>query len=394
MRRLIIILMLLPMLGYAQRNEEEQLYLTAAGVITTQKSELKCMPNADLSHGYTHTYDCNATDGKLIKQLSLDIHVAQSINNNLYAVYQKQQPDYGEYLLGEFKDGKPYNGFFRAPQEKVNEWLVFYFYKNGVLVNQLYNNLHKTIAGKDNRLNFITLDSEGNYVNGKLEKGIVITPLRIKKAAGELVLFMENFKPAYLMIDLYAENYGEFVKVAPITDGFMISNISNNKLKVTYTGEGRILEYYDTKNKLINKSNMVQAELSIVEGIDPKRPYTYFAKNGKLYKEQVKSPTDYSYNHDFDLLGTVANALYNNGPLNASEFIDVIEHDRNQVGILGYHTIEEGKELGFVYKKGNKENTYSLDLYQDGKVYKPNQYSIRNKTLSEVITILKSKPID
>jgi hypothetical protein len=394
MRQLLIILMLFPMLGYAQRKEGQQLYLTATGAITTQKSELKCVPNDELSHGYTHTYDCNAADGKLIKQLSLDIHLAETVNNNLYAAYQKHQPDYGEYLLGEFKDGKPYNGFFRASREKVNEWLMFDFYKNGALVSQLYNNLHKTIAGRDNRLNFITLDAEGNYVNGQLQKGIVITPLRIKKAAGELVLFVDNFKPAYLMIDLYAENYGEFVKVAPVTDGFMISNIANNKLKVTYTTDGRILEYYDSKNKLVNKINMVQAELSQLDGIDSKRPYTYFAKNGKLYKEQVKNPEALSDNHDYDLLGTVADALYNNGPLNPAEFIDVIENDRHQVGVLGYHTIEGGKEYGFVYKKGNKENTYNLDIYQDGKIYKPNQYSIRDKTLSELIAILKSKPLD
>jgi hypothetical protein len=394
MRQLLIILMLFPMLGYAQRNEEQQIYLTSTGAITTQKSELKCVANDELSHGYTHTYDCNAADGKLVKQLSLDIHLAKTVNNNLYADYQKHQPEYGEYLLGEFKDGKPFNGFFRAPREKVNEWLMFDFYKNGALVSQLYNNLHKTIAGRDNRLNFITLDAEGNYVNGQLQKGIVITPLRIKKAAGEVVTFMDNFKPTYIMIDLYAENYGEFVKVAPANGGFMISNIANNKLKITYNAEGRTLEYFDSNNKLVNKINMVQAELLQTAGIDPKRPYTYFEKNGKIYKEQVKNPAALSDNHDFDLLGTVADALYNNGPLNTAAFIDVIENDRHQIGILGYHTMDDGKEFGYVYKKGSKENTYSLDLYKDGKVYKPSEYSIKDKTLSELITILKSKPID
>lgn len=394
MRQLLIIFMLFPMLGYTQRNEKQQLYLTTAGEITTQKSDTKCEPDPELSHGYTQTYNCTAANGKVLKQLSTDIHVAQTVNNNLYTAYQKHQPEYGEYLLGEFKDGEPYNGFFRAPREKVNEWLMFDFYKNGQLVSQLYNNLHKTIAGRDNRLNFITLDAEGNYVNGKLEKGIIITPLRVRKAAGEVVLFIDNFKPAYLMIDLYAENYGEFVKVAPANGGFMISNIANNKLKVTYSEEGRTLEYYDSNNKLVSKVNMVQAELSQLDGIDPKQPYTYFAKSGKIYKEQVKNPAALSNNHDYDLLGTVADALYNNGPLNTAEFIEVIENDRHQVGILGYHTLDDGKEFGYVYKKGNKENTYSLDLYKDGKVYKPNQYSIRDKTLSELITILKSKPID
>lgn len=394
MRQLLIILMLFPMLGYAQRNEEQQIYLTSTGAITTQKSELKCVANDELSHGYTHTYDCNAADGTLVKQLSLDIHVAETVNNNLYAAYQKHQPEYGEYLLGELKDGKPYNGFFRASREKVNEWLLFDFYKNGQLVSQLYNNLHKTIAGRDNRLNFITLDAEGNYVNGHFQKGIAITPLHIKKAAGEVVTFIDNFKPVYIMIDLYAENYGEFVKVAPANGGFMISNIANNKLKITYNAEGRILEYYDSNNKLVNKINMVQAELSQTDGIDPKRPYSYFEKNGKLYKEQVKNPAALRDNHDYDLLGTVADALYNNGPLNVATFIDVIENDRHQVDILGYHMMEDGKELGYVYRMGNKENTYSLDLYKDGKVYKPSEYSIKDKTLSELITILKSKPID
>ncbi len=394
MRQLLIVFMLFPMLGYTQRNEGQQLYLTAAGVVTTQKSELKCVPNDDLSQGYTHTYDCNATDGKLTKQLSLDIHVAQSINNDLYAAYQKHQPDFGEYLLGEFKDGKPYNGFFRASREKVNEWLMFDFYKNGTLVSQLYNDLHKTIAGKDNRLNFITLDAEGNFVNGKLQKGITITPLHIKKAAGEIVSFVDNFKTAHLIIDLYAENYGEFIKVLPVTDGFLISSMERNSLKVTFDKGGRSLTYFDSNQKQVSTVTMVQAELTQKDGIDPKRSYTYFEKDGKLYKEQVKNPAALSDNHDYDLLNSIASALYNNVPLGTTDFVQVMEQGRHSVGILGYHAIDEGKEYGYVYRKGDKENTYSLDVYQDGKVYKPNQYSIRNKTLRELITILKSKPLD
>jgi hypothetical protein len=390
MRPLIIILMFLPFLVSAQADNSKQLYLSAQDKITTQIEGLKCVPNVELSHGYTHTYDCKAADGKVAKQLSLDIHVAPTINNNAYRAYVKHQPEYGEYLLGEFKNGKPYNGFFRASPERVNEWLLFDFYKNGILVSQLYNNLHKTIAGKDNRLNFITLDGECSFVNGKLQNGITITPLHIKKAAGEIVSFMDNFKAAYLMIDVYAENYGEFIKVMPVTDGYMISSLERNSLKVTYTKEGRLLSYYDSDKKLTHNVNMVQAELEETKRIDPKRSYTFFEKNGKLYKEQEKNPAALSDNHDYDLLNSIASTLYTSLPLNTPDFVRIMEQGRHSVGILGYHYLEEGKEYGYVYRKGDKENTYSLDVYQDGKLYKPNQFSIKNKTLEELTAILKT----
>jgi hypothetical protein len=52
--------------------------------------------------------------------------------------------------------------------------------------------------------------------------------------------------------------------------------------------------------------------------------------------------------------------------------------------------MEDGKEYGYVYRKGDKENTYSLDVYQGGKIFKANQYSITNKTLDELTALLKS----
>jgi hypothetical protein len=390
MRLLIIMLVLLPYIAIAQAENGKQLYLSAQDQINIQKQGLICLANEELSHGYTHTYDCKASNGKVIKQLSLDIHVAPTINNNAYKAYVKHQPEYGEYLLGEFKDGKPYNGFFRASPERVSEWLFFDFYKNGALVNQVYNNLHKTIAGKDNRLNFITLDGQCSFVDGKLQNGITIIPLHIKKAAGEIVSFVDNFKAAYLMIDLYAENYGEFIKVMQVTDGYLISSLERNSLKITYTKEGRSFTYFDSKKRQVNTVAMVQAELTQNDAIDPKRSYTYFEKDGKLYKEQVKNPSVLSDNHDYDLLNSIAGALYIKAPLSASDFIPVLEHGRHSVGILGYHFIEDGKEYGYVYRKGDKENTYSLDVYQDGKIYKPNQYSIKNKTLKELTVILKA----
>ncbi len=390
MQKFMLILMLLPMLVNAQSERGKQLYLSTQNQMTTQKEGLICVPNEDLSHGYTHTFDCKSSDGKIVKQLNIDIYVSPTINNNAYPAYVKHQQDYGEYLLGEYKDGKPYNGFFRASPERVNEWLLFDFYKNGTLAYQLYNNLHKTIAGKDNRLNFITLDGECSFVDGKLQNGITITPLHIKKAAGEIVSFMDNFNVAYLMIDVYAENYGEFIKVMPVADGYMISSLERNSLKVTYTKEGRLLSYYDSNKKLNHSVNMVQAELEETKRIDPKRSYTFFEKNGKLYKEQEKSPAALSDNHDYDLLNSIASTLYTNLPLNTPDFVRIMEQGRHSVGIMGYHYLEEGKEYGYVYRKGDKENTYSLDVYQDGKIYKPTQYSIRNKTLDEITAILKT----
>jgi hypothetical protein len=286
MRPLFMMLMLLPFLATAQAENGKQFYLSAQDQITTQKARLKCVPNDELSHGYTHTYDCKTADGKVAKQLNTDIHISPTINNNAYAAYVKHQQDYGEYLLGEYKDGKPYNGFFRASPERVNEWLLYNFYKNGTLAYQLYNNLHKTVAGKDNRLNFITLDGQCSFANGKLQNGIAITPLHIKKAAGEIVSFVDNFKAAYLMIDVYAENYGEFIKVMPVTDGYLISSLERNSLKITYTKEGRLLSYYDSNKKLTNSVNMVQAALDETKWVDPKRSFTYLKKMASYTKSR------------------------------------------------------------------------------------------------------------
>jgi hypothetical protein len=122
----------------------------------------------------------------------------------------------------------------------------------------------------------------------------------------------------------------------------------------------------------------------------PKAFFYLLKKNGKLYKEQVKNPAALSDNHDYDLLNSIASTLYTNLPLNTPDFVRIMEQGSHSVSILGYHYLDEGKEYGYVYRKGDKENTYSLDVYQDGKIYKPNQYSIRNKTLDEITAILKS----
>lgn len=390
MYKSLLLLLAIPLFSLAQDEPTEQLYLTADNQISKQKTNLKCTLNHDLSQGYVQTYDVTDPQDKIVKQLNQTIHADDSLQPERYASYVKSI-GYEQYLVGDLKNGKPYNGFFRAKKEQVNEWLVFDFYENGVLTMQWYNDLYKTITGKDSRLNFITLNSKSTFLNGKLQTGMEIIPVHIKRGAGEVVRFADNSQTTSVMLGLYAENYGEFLKVKPLPKGFLITSLQRSSAKVTFTENGRKIEFFDASQKLVKTQHKIQAELDDTKKIDPKLPYVYFQKDHQIYKEQDPNPSDGRDQRDYSrALEQVASSLFNNTPLNTAFFVRFLESNGMRSMPLGYHSIDEGKEYGYRYRKGSGKGTYSGDFYENGKITKPAQYSFKDKTPEQIVLFMET----
>lgn len=393
MYKFLILFLILPLFGMAQHDKNEQLYLTADNQISKQKTAIKCVLENDLSGGYVECYNGIGADNKVVKQLNQSVHVNESLKPKLFAAYVKSM-GYEQYLVGDFKNGKPYNGFFRAPKSKVNEWLVFDFYKDGELTMQWYNNLYNTIAGKDNRLNFISLDSQSIYVNGKLQDGIEITPVEIKGGGGEVVRFVSNAKTTYIMMGLYAENYGEFIKVTTTVQGYLITSIQRSSAKVTFTPRGRKVEFFDSSNKPLNTLEFVQTELNTTENNGTDQMIAYFQKGDKIYEESLKNLKDQTDRHqgnDYSrFVESVARSMFNPSELNTATFVELLQNGGWKIPKLGYHSFEGGKEFGFRYRKGDQEGTYSADFYENGKISKSEKLRIKNKTPDQIAEIMKA----
>ncbi|SHF33492.1 hypothetical protein [Pedobacter caeni] len=392
MYKLLILFLSIPLFSMAQDDKDEQLYLTADHEISKEKTAIKCILNEDLSVGYVKCYDGINENNTLLKQLNKMVHVDDALKPNQYSNYVKST-GYEQYLVGDFKDGKPYNGFFRADRKKVNEWLLFDFYKDGVLTMQWYNNLFHTIESEDNRLNFITLNSESTFLNAELQDGMEIIPATIKRGAGEVVRFVKDRKTSYIMLGLYAENYGEMIKITPDAQGFLISSVQRSSAKVSFSNNGRKLEYFDNQNKLVNKVELIHTELNATENIDPKQMIMYFQKGNKIYQEQLKNPKDQKEDpqgkYYSPALEWVAQAIFSTADFNIPNFVGLLENDGWRIGRLGYHTFIDGKEIGLRYRNGDQEGTYSMDFYEKGKISRAEELSIKNKTPDQIAEILK-----
>lgn len=393
MYKLLILFLSIPLFGMAQEDKNEQLYLTADHEISKQKTAIKCVLNEELSSDYVKCYDGISASDKVLKQLNKMVHVAEALKPDQYSNYVKLT-GYEQYLVGDFKDGKPYNGFFRTDKKKVNEWLVFDFYKDGVLTMQWYNNLFHTIESEDNRLNFITLNSESTFLNAELQNGMEIIPVTIKHGAGEVVRFVKDRKTAYIMLGLYAENYGELIKVTPEAQGFLISSIQRSSAKVSFSNNGRKLEYFDGQNKLVHKVEFMHTELNATENIDPKQMIMYFQKGNKIYQEQLKNPKDQREEpreKDYSrALEWIAQTLFSANDFNVANFVGLLENDGWKIGRLGYHIFMDGKEIGLRYRNGDQEGNYSMDFYENGKISRTGELSIKNKTPDQIAEILKN----
>lgn len=393
MYKLILLLLMTPILTFAQNEKKEELYLNGKNEITTAKSDFKCIKNKEVSGEYSPCYDCLDAQQKIVKQLNSNLHVSASLKNGINAIYLGKT-DYGDYLTGDLKDGKPYNGFFRH----VNEgslWLIFDYYKDGKLIEQWYNDIFKVMmAEQDNQAAFTTIDQKNSFTNGILEDGIEITPVRIKNGGGDLVRTVKNSKTTGFRIGLFAVNAAEMISVTLIPDGYLLEHAGKNGMKINFIPGGRKIEDLTPENKTKKITVYNYYDFSEQDKVDKKRFYSYFQKNNKLYLEQAQDMQKDAQDEDREnsrMLKKLAMYLYDDArQLDTAFFKEFLADKNDGLGIyMGNCGIYEGKVNGFVYRTGDIKDTYTLDYYSDGKI-QPWKSDMKNKTLQELTAAMKS----
>lgn len=383
-----------PLLTFAQQAADETLYLNSKNEVTTIKSEFKCIKNKDLSRERINCYDCENAQHQLAKQLSVNFQIPDAIKQGVNPVYIGRTA-HTEYLVGDLKAGKPYNGFFKE-KRSGSEWVLYNYYQQGVLIQQWYNDLFNKILAEDRQeFSDVKLDAKNTFINGKIDTGIEIIPVDMKQqhAMAELIRTVKNTKTVLFRVLIFAENTGVLLKVSPAAQGYLLEDFGRNSLKITFTPEGRKIETIAPEKKSGKVIEYNYYNFSDRNKIDKTRPYSYFQKNNKLYIEQAKPAQQKPKEHDQGssrMLQRLSLSLYDTTPLETADMIAFLQ-ERNEVkNYMGHCELYEGKLEGFVYKPGDTEGMYTMELYSQGKP-EPAKVSAKNKTLRELAAILKAQ---
>jgi len=395
MYKFIALLLTLPVLSNAQDNDQQQIFLNQKNEITFSKTDLKCIRNEELSSGYTICYDCIDATKKSRKQLNMELHVKPELKNQENSTFIKnERPENRDYLIGEYKDGKPFNGFFKLME---SDWLIYDFYKEGKLIEQVYNDKFHTLQQEqDTKLAYTTLDATNKFTNGVLTSGIKIMPVRMKHGAGQIITVIKDSKPNAFMVALYAENFAECVKITRIENGIFLKSLWNNAMKITFSPEGRKIDMFSKDGKLVNTLIYKHYKLSDIAKVDQKRFYVYFLKDKQIYIEQIDDENKLLVEEDrhreqqeSSTLRKMANNFYGPVQLNSAVLERLVDDPYWGLGtFLGRHDFYEGKSSGIEYSQGTTERTYNADFVGDLNS-KETQTKIRNKSPEQIIEILK-----
>ncbi len=189
MYRYWFLLLFLPLTGLAQKN---MLYLNKNNEITAAKSDYVCQKNEQLSKGYSNCYDCFDNTQQLVKQLNTQLYITNAVMENDNKPFVGHSGEQGGFLLGVYKNGKPYNGFFKH-KTKSGEWLIYDFYKDGQRTSQVLNDLYMTMkAEKDDQITATTLNVKNTFADGELEYGLAIIPASVQGGVAELVQYVRK----------------------------------------------------------------------------------------------------------------------------------------------------------------------------------------------------------
>lgn len=395
MYKIISFLLILPLFSKAQENDKPDIYLNQKNEITYSKTDLKCIRNEELSSGYTVCYDCIDATKKTWKQLNMELHIKQELKTQDNSTFIKNEtPEYGDYLIGEYKNGKPFNGFFKLME---SDWLIYDFYKEGQLVQQVYNDKFHTLQqGQDTKLAYTTLDATNTFINGVLTSGINIKPVEIKHGAGEIITVVKDAKTTAFMVALYAENFGECIKITRIDNGIFFKSLWNNAMKITFSPEGRKVEMFSKDGKLVNTLIYKHYKLSEVAQVDQKRFYVYFLKDKQIYIEQITDENKllleedrYRQQQESSTVRKMANNFYSAVQLSSVVLERLVNDPYWGLGtFLGRHDFYEGKSSGIEYSQGTTAGTYNADFVGDLNS-KETQTKIRDKSPQQIVEILK-----
>lgn len=391
------LLLFLPFTSLAQTN---MMYLSKHNEITAAKSDYVCQKNEQLSKGYSTCYDCFDDAQQLVKQLNTQLHIANTVIENDYKPFVGISKEQGVFLLGEYKNGKPHNGFFKH-KTKSGEWLIYDFYKDGQRVSQVLNDLYKTIkAEKDDQVTATTLDAKNTFTNGVLENGLVIIPASVKGGVAEIVQYVKDQKTTVFTIGLFAMHYGEFINVSSIENGYLIESFGRNSVRITYHANGRKVESFDRNGKLENTIKFSHHTFSQQDAVDKKLSFSYLRKNHQLYIEQAMDTAQLAAFQELmedtdgrsSVIARIAHSFYRNySPLEVGDLQYFIANMHfNDDDFLGACENWDGKVYGMVYEKGAKEGTYTLIMYEEGKIVTQPELKVKDQTVDEIAVALKA----
>lgn len=373
--------------------QDETLYLSVDNKLSTEKSDLQCNLNTEKSREYAKCYDCINTSGKVVKELNKNIFILKSLTDSHSIPYFKLDDKNAHYLIGDLKDGKPWNGFFKQPGG-VMEFKIYAFYKDGIQVYQIYHDNFKDILNEKDSGPYSILQEKNTYQDGKLFNGMELVNDQNSDRGMGAMRFVKDGKTAHVLLGLFAVNYAELIDVRETIEGYVVESMGRGGVRINYTPKGRTLDFFDDQKKSIFRLDYVQMPFDQAKLLNQSQPITYFAKNDQLFVEQMSNaPKD-----DKDMSGKytkivfrMVQQLYVKAPLDSLSLIGIISEKVSAAsGVpLGYFAKSEGKAYGVLFSKGESEGKYHVDYYENGKISPKSAFKIRNKSLKEIEVVLK-----
>ncbi|WP_374951057.1 hypothetical protein [Mucilaginibacter sp.] len=162
------------------------------------------------------------------------------------------------YLIGDMKNGKPFNGFFIYP--RTNIWLIFDFYLNGKRLFQVYNDLLTASMVEDTETSFTAISNKNIFVNDRLKSGIEVTPVRVKKGIVDIARNVNNFRTTGFILTLFDNRSPEYIEIRPIAHGYELISTDKNTIEVTYHASGKKLVFRDLEGRVLTKSKRFNSD--------------------------------------------------------------------------------------------------------------------------------------
>ena len=218
-------------------------------------------------------YSCYDNNDSLTYQLSGTFAIdALLVADKRYQPYVKTADSTGVYLLGQYKDGKPYNGFFRVFGGDESLWKLTDFYENGVKTEMFYCDLLAYhLNGRHFPLNeqedaWKRINAKGTYKNGKPYSGINILSGPYKYGEARAVEYLLKGKTVSYLIDLKGM---ELISLNTTHNGYLITSLVNNSsAEVTYTDSERIVTFKSGKTKTIGRHTFPRRKLADIKASD------------------------------------------------------------------------------------------------------------------------------
>lgn len=390
MYKLILLTLFLPMSIFAQ---DKSLYLSADNQLSTTKSDFSCELNTEKSREYAECYDCRDASGKRVKELNKNLFVSKSMTDSQSASYLKLDDRNMQYLIGDLKDGKPWNGFFKQ-HGGVMEFKIYGFYKDGVQVSQLYHDsLQDMISEKESAV-YSILDHKNTYRDGKLFDGMELVNDKNGDSGMGAVRFVKAGKTEKMLLGFFAMHYAELIYVNDSPDGYLIESMGRGGVKISYNEKGRTLDFSDAEKNNLLHLDYVQMPFDQAKNLDQSKPVTYFGKKDQLFVEQMTTTPkdDHDVNDKYSkILFRLVQHLYLKAPLDVFSLIGIISEKVSEpTGIpLGYYAKSEGKAYGLLFSNAETAGRYNVDSYRDGKLSSNQKLKIRNKTVKQIAAILQ-----